>query len=287
MKSFQMLVALCLAAVLGGMTAEARTLTENEARQVASQFFTSQGSLVTDTPQAVRADARHAPGRNGQATPAYYVFNNSDGALQRGFVIVSGDDRAVPVLGYSDTGTYDPANVPPAMQEWLDYLSAEIAALGGDETVTCTPQRALGGKIAPLLTCNWDQNEPYNAELPNTSNGNRAATGCVATAMAQAMYYYRWPDNSSAIPEYTTKTQSIYRPALPATTFDWSNMQDNYNKSSTGAPASAVAHLLLYCCQAVDMDFKDGTSSASTSDIPEAFQTYFVGPLCATCELHP
>ena len=258
-------------ALLCGASAEGRTLSESDARQVASLFFTSHGKSCT--PQVVERSARRAPGRLTTA-PAYYVFNTSN-ELSDGFVIVSGDDRAIPVLGYSDSGSFDPSNVPPAMQEWLDYLSAEIESIGDDESATYAPQRALGAKIAPMVTCNWDQGEPYNLKLPNTSDGNRAVTGCVATAMAQMMYYHRWPARSEAIPEYTTKTQSIYRPALPATNFDWANMQDNYKKSSTGAPADAVAQLMLYCGQAIQMDYKDGVSSASSSDIPEVFQTYF------------
>ncbi len=271
MRIKKILLFVGMLALLCGASAEGRTLSESEARQVAGRFFTSHGKSCT--PQVVERSARRAPGRLTTA-PAYYVFNTGS-ELSDGFVIVSGDDRAVPVLGYSDTGSFDPANVPPAMQEWLDGLSAEIESLGDDESAQYAPQRALGAKIAPMVTCNWDQNAPYNLQLPTVNSGERAATGCVATAMAQMMYYHRWPVESTAIPAYTSETQSIYRPELPAVAFDWANMQDNYKAADTGAAADAVAQLMLYCGQAVTMDFKNESSSASSSDIPVAFQTYF------------
>lgn len=275
MKRFpNLLIAVLLIALLGGLSvAEARPLSEREARQVASRFFVSRGLDVQMQRQPVTAStARRAP----SATPAYYVYNNTEAGMPRGFVIVSGDDRALPVLGYSDSGAYDPANVPPAMQEWLETMAAELGELGEDDGTSYAPHRALGGKIAPMVTSNWDQNEPYNLQLPNSQDGNRAVTGCVATAMAQIMYYHRCPAGScTAIPEYTTETQSIYRPGLAATTFDWANMRDNYKDTDTGTPANAVAKLMLYCGQAVEMDYKNGVSSASSHDIPKVFQNYF------------
>ena len=215
------------------------------------------------------------------AAPAYYVYNNGVAGQAGGFVIVSGDDRTMPILGYSDAGSFDPAELPPSMQWWLDYLAAEVRAAGNDETASQAPRRALGTSVAPMLTTNWGQNHPYNLLLPNTNDGNRATTGCLATSMAQVMYYHRWPVSSTAIPEYTTETQAINRPALPATKFEWESMEDYYTYWSTGAPANAVAKLMLYCGQAIEMDFQDGTSSAYFYKMASALQNYFgYAPSC-------
>ncbi|MBR6282797.1 MAG: C10 family peptidase [Muribaculaceae bacterium] len=294
MRLPKMLFVLAVAAMFGGLpTAVARTLSESEAREVATQCLVSHGleaNVVRQPVAAGTATARRAPG----AAPAFYVFNNEVAGRAHGFVIVSGDDRAVPVLGFSDSGAYDSANVPPAMQAWLEFLAAEINALGDDNgsddnQPNRAPKRALGGKITPMLTCNWNQGVPYNGKLPMFEDiDKRAVTGCVATAMAQVMYYHRWPASSTAIPAYTTETLKITRPALPETTFDWANMKDNYSESDAGTAANAVAQLMLYCGQAVQMDYKyikyyedgkvidyDPTSSALASDIPEVFQKYF------------
>jgi len=53
----------------------------------------------------------------------FYVFNSSD---SNGFVIVSGDDKITPVLGYSFNGNFDQANLPPNFREWLNSYKSEI-----------------------------------------------------------------------------------------------------------------------------------------------------------------
>ena len=57
----------------------------------------------------------------------YYVFNIDGG----GFVIVSGDDRTVPILGYSDTGSFDEKKIPANMKAWLGSYAEQIK--GGNE----------------------------------------------------------------------------------------------------------------------------------------------------------
>lgn len=85
----------------------------------------------------------------------YYVFNNGK---SNGYVIVAGDDRAVPVLGYSDEGSFDPANVPDGLQCMLDMYAHEMAYLR-----THSGMASDGASIAhnpvvkPLLKSNWDQ----------------------------------------------------------------------------------------------------------------------------------
>jgi len=56
----------------------------------------------------------------------YYVFNVKDDEYN-GFVIVSGDDVAMPVLGYSDSGNYDENNLAPGFVYWMNCLQQEIA----------------------------------------------------------------------------------------------------------------------------------------------------------------
>ncbi len=219
----------------------------------------------------------------GQATQqAYYVFNAQ---ASQGYVIVAGDDRVPAVLGYSDNGTFDPANVPPAMQELLDSYAAQIEALPES---TQAPRQVSRTPVAPLLKSIWGQGEPFNYYLPftdvTTNNGVtrawHAKTGCVATAMAQVMYYHKYPDQTSvAIPAYTSVGQdnlTIERPELPTTTFDWSAMKDAYNSmDSANASGQAVAHLMEYCDQALQMKFSKSTSSAVTASIPGALSFFF------------
>ncbi|MBO4871460.1 MAG: C10 family peptidase [Muribaculaceae bacterium] len=256
----------------------ARTISESEARLVAKSFLQEKQIIsASQEISLVRSAARRAPGINGAATAqSLYVYNAGD--ADAGYVIVSGDDRAMPVLGYSDHGHFDPANVAPALQEWVDFLTSEIESLG-DVTLPAPVTQPLitaRASISPMIKTQWDQNAPYNNRLKKTNDGNTAVTGCVATAMAQIMNYHKWPSKTTqAIPAYTTSTQSIYMPELAITTFDWSNMKNTYRGDNTGTSVTAVSTLMLYCAQALEMDFKNGVSSSGTYKMANVLPAYF------------
>ena len=263
-----LLLAVCLAIASG--TAWAKSINENQARRIAEGFMTSHRMPATGLKLAQKAPQLNAPSQAGNA--AYYVFNS--GQTQGGYVIVAGDDRAPAVLGYSDKGTFDTEAIPEAMQELLDSYAEQIEALNqGYKTVSLT---SSGPAIAPMLTSCWNQKSPHNLLLPFV-NGNRAVVGCAATAMAQIMYYWKWPARPSmTIPEYTTSSYTIYMPALPPVNFNWDAMQDNYQSSDTLSEAGlAAATLSLYCAQSLEMNFQDGTSGATTSRAPQMLSTYF------------
>jgi len=56
-------------------------------------------------------------------TVYFYVFGTEDNSS---FVIVSGDDRVTPVLGYSDTNGFSADNMPPNLQWWLGEYAKQI-----------------------------------------------------------------------------------------------------------------------------------------------------------------
>ena len=205
--------------------------------------------------------------------PAYYVFNadKRDG----GYVIVAGDDRVPQVLGYSDEGTFDSENVPEALQDWLDGYAAQITAL--DEGATMATHITGSRPVAPLVQATWSQNSPYYILLPFRPNGQHALVGCVATAMAQVMHYWQWPKRpTNTIPGYVSNTLGYDMPPLPPVDFNWQAMQDTYFTTDTiGIAAQAAATLSLYCAQAVEMDFKENSSSAKTRNVRNALVHYF------------
>ena len=216
-----------------------------------------------------------------------YVFNATG---DNGYVIVSNDDRTESVLAYSDSGCLDVDNMPDNMRAWLQGYADEIAWLdanGYQPTASNTPRRASAVKpsIAPLMKTHWNQDAPYYNLCPyykgnsyNTTGGDgyaHCATGCVATAMAQAMYYTQWPTAATAaIPAYTWSRGGVELAELPATTFDWANMQLSYAGTETYEQNTAVATLMRYCGQSLQMNYGP-SSSASTPDMPNALKTYF------------
>lgn len=235
--------------VLVSIAIFAGNVTEQQALTIARQFM--QGKSFQQ--KQVRRAA--AVGDN-----QFYVFN-AEG--QNGFVIVSADDRTIPVLGYADKGSLEMNKLPVNARRWLEGYAEEIKALGEDVQANTHPRRVIGAPVAPLLTCHWDQGAPYNLQCPIDGEYN-SVTGCVATAMAQVMYYHKWPQSATtAIPAYTTSTKKLSLPELPATTFKWDQMKDSYSYDETGAAADAVAELMRYCGQAVRMDYTSNESAAS------------------------
>lgn len=269
--SFIIALLLCFAA---GATAD--PVTKSAAQQAAESFMAKRG-MKNSNGLSLTYQARPTSSRRKTAPSAnafYYVFNNSE---QGGFVIVSGDDATEQILGYSDSGTFDSENIPASMQELLDGYKQEISY--AREKGLNKQRSAASGEmddparqvIAPLITSVWNQGAPYNLQCFTTDN-QQAVTGCVATALAQVMYYHKWPQSATtAIPAYKTYN------ALPATTFDWGNMQPTYTEygAESDAQKNAVATLNVYCGHAVEMNYGAYESGASTSDIPNALKNYF------------
>ena len=251
---------------LGFTGAWANKLSKNDAQKLAQSFANS-----------------HFKKKKGDSKPKWlgqisglHVFNMSE---KGGFVIVSNDSRTTPILGYSDSGTFDPDNMPDNMRAWLQGYADEIAWLQNQKennTVTVTKARTREGthattSIGPLLSTTWNQDTPYNNLCPEYSEGLKSATGCVATAMAQVMKYHEWPTaETAAIPEYTNN--GVTRSSLPATTFDWDNMKDTYTGSETDE--TAVATLMQYCGYSIEMNYGP-SSGAYTENVAYALVNYF------------
>ena len=215
-----------------------------------------------------------------QSQPDYYVFNTD---ANRGFVIVSADSRTTSILGYADNGSFDPANVPVNMQKWLEGYSEQIDMLDalGIEGEEFSAPRPTRNSISPMITTHWDQADPYWNRCPEFMDiteegdtvGELAYTGCVATAMAQVMNFYKHPMAcTQTIPSYEVlfymnEEYGIFDtdPLMPMY-FDWDNMKDRYTGAETEAEKDAVAWLMLYAGCAAHMQY--GLNASSTSDPP-------------------
>ncbi|MBP5340129.1 MAG: C10 family peptidase [Prevotella sp.] len=113
----------------------------------------------------------------------------------------------------------------------------------------------------------YNPQNPYNAFCPET-DGLLCVTGCMATALSQVLYYYRWPQGQLAgeLPAYPMVNGRVLE-ALPPTTFDWDNMVDDYRQTTTDVQQAAVAKLMRYCGQLVQMDYTPQLSSGYFYDV--------------------
>ena len=257
--------------------ASASPISEQQALAKAKSFLFSGGSSRRGMPRSATslklAAIRHYKATEQLMAPSLYVFNVGDDG---GFVVVSGDDRLPPVLGYADSGTYDEGTMPVNMRKWLDSYALQMEWLNRHPE-TATPRKVVnGGTISPLLKSKWGQNSPYNDLCPSYEEGHYV-TGCVATAMAQVMYYHQWPKQTTTeIPAYTSYEQNISMPAIAAgTTIDWANILPSYRSSASTTQRMAVAQLMLVCGTALEMDYDADGSGTYTNLAADALRNYF------------
>lgn len=205
--------------------------------------------------------------------PAFYVFNQASS----GFVIVSAETNAPDIIGYSDDGRFDADNLPPHIQSWLDRYAQQIEYLAtapeARYTATTTYQ-----PIDPLLNkMEWGQDAPYNKYCPTMEGEKRrSVTGCVATAMAQIMGYYQWPEQAKGthtLP-YDRSTTLDYNKEGK---YDWDNILPvNYLRTQTTSKQdSAVAKLMWHVGVACDMQYScDGSGASSEEMMMRAIQHF-------------
>ncbi|MBQ7443525.1 MAG: C10 family peptidase [Bacteroidaceae bacterium] len=277
-----LLTLLALAAM--PLVAHADVLTRDEAAQRADAYLQDLNTnrrLTPVTETRRLAPRRQNAGADTSTEPAYYVFSRGAG---QGYVIVSADDQTDPVLGYTDAGDFDYAALPDNMRSWLDDCEAQLmdlrrVSLTGADGRARAPRRAAAVPTHPaipaLMTSKWNQGSPYNNECPLYTDNKRCVTGCVATAMAQVMYYQRAKSvaaTTKAIPSYNTGEMQVKGIAKGAP-LDWDNMRDD--GGSTAAQHLAVAQLMHYCGVSVEMGYTSSSSGAYSSMVGDALKNYF------------
>ncbi len=267
-------------AVLFASEASAGPIDSNQALRNAQTFLQEKGV-------ALQAQGmRHAQSKNttSEKQAPYYVFNIGE---DKGFVIASGDDRTPAVLGYSDKGSMDLDSLPENVKYWLGTYEEQIKNLDktGAKSGKALAKRVATSRtpVGPLLTCKWGQCIPYFNNCPiEPSTNRRSVTGCVATAMAQVMYYHRKNSTRQVmadIPPYTLSERKIEVQGVEkGAPIDWDNMLDEYDSYSCNynyAQEQAVANLMYYCGSSVEMNYSPVSSNGDDKKIPSALVTYF------------
>ncbi len=208
----------------------------------------------------------------------YYVFHFN----QSGFVIVSADNCMPPVLGYSFNHHYIAENQPPNLQYWFGQYKDQVVyaienSLQPDEVrlddwayyAIDEFQQLKKDKdaIGPLLTTLWNQGWPYNCMCP-IGNDGQAITGCVATAYAQCLYYWRFPLHGSGYHCYEHEVYGELCADFENTYYRWDEMCDVPQTTNT-----AIGELMYHVGVAVEMDY--GVNSSGAWGFPEQIEPYF------------
>ena len=191
-------------------------------------------------------------------------------------MVAAADDRMPEVLGYADSGRFDAEQMPVNMRSWLQSYAEQMEYLNRHPEAAAPRRTVQGEAVSPLLQTLWDQGTPYNNLCPMDGE-SRSLTGCVATAMAQIMNYWKYPEASVAvIPGYITDEKQFEMPDIAAgTAIDWDNMVAQYRGWETEAQQQAVANLMLMCGTAVQMDYSAEFSGAWGGSVATGLLNYF------------
>ena len=221
--------------IVGMVITFAAPVSEQAAKRAAMDFLRQQAGATTrgEAVELTRAVTEVADGEDA----GIFVFNSS-----LGYIVMSADDELPAVLAYGKGAPYNCQTASPALQSLLEAYHVGIATKAFTRADVPTHS-----KVAPLIKTKWNQRAPYNNLCPEG-----CPTGCVATAMAQVMYYHQWP-----------------------TSYDWSQMKTSYSDSDTGAAADAVAKLMADCGEKVFMKYGTSSSSAKSNMVSEALRYDF------------
>ncbi len=273
-----------------------KQIDENTARLVAKSYFNIVLNIKNISSNDFSLADKYIDGesflKNNSAEIVYlYIFNFTKG---KGFIIVSGDDNAEPVLGYSKRDNYNNINLSPSLQYWLDGYKQQIKYIT-ENKVTASEKikqkwdNLIKGtyfldksnkksSVEPLILTKWNQSPYYNnlcplALPPYYNNPLKCVTGCVATAMSQIMKYWNFPTHGIGSHGYTHPSYGYLSADFENATYDYANMPDSLSEFSSPEEVEAIATLVYHCGVSVDMDYGMSVSGA--------WVIYDDNPVCA------
>ncbi len=287
---------LLLIIIILGVNLFANPVNETTAKQLAQNFWKTNNIIGVKGDKIFKKrmdDARFVNVAQQCGYSEFFIFNNENG---KGFVIIAADDCVTPILAYSYDNNFVADNLPPNLKDWLDGYAEQIR-MAVDMKMPATDEISTDWKclreqknlpiksetqVYPLITTTWGQSPYYNALCPyDYTHNERTVTGCVATAMAQIMKYWSYPEHGFGSHSYIPQNHPEYGTQFAdfsSTTYQWSAMPNNVTSSNT-----AVATLMYHCGVAVEMNYGTDVSYAQIASqdgyfeycAENAFKTYF------------
>ncbi len=261
--------AILFSAISISITAE--TITTAIAKETADSFLALDNEWHHKTDANIRLVEK-------DGLPAYYVVEYTAG----GWAIVSAQSSSSPVIGYNTTGEFA---APAPVSELLDFnaklITARAQEPGNVELIGWSrvkqrkaPTESIINStpdIAPLITIDLNQREPFNEYCPK-HNGKNSLVGCVAVSMTQAMMVQGFPPRPTGSYSYKAKatgTHSInYDTEAP---YDWEAI---YSSEKSG-DYDEVARMLYHAGVSINMEYNSQASSAMATQVVEALVRNF------------
>lgn len=271
---------LLVALFFGGL--QAKPVDINKAKALGVKFMNTNTEI-----KSAQADLVYtACADNGQA--AFYVFT-----LQpKGFVIVSADDRAKPILGYSTESVFSAEEIADGLESFFTNYRAGFSQMMAaqeprtEEAVSDWNRLAATGKINDdkitrevprMVTTLWNQSALYNDLCPVDPAGpnNHVYAGCVATAMAQIINFWQWPQSGRDVCTYSCFPYGDLFVDFENTHYHYELMPAFLDWTSRPEEVRAVAELQYHAGVSVDMGYSPEGSGAYSPSVINALMHYF------------
>jgi len=244
-----------------GHTAQAEPVDIRKATDIARNYMKHPVAVITSDSPAIGT-------RSAAEAPAYHLFVSE--AEQR-FVIVSGESQMNEIVGYGRLTRSDADALPPQMQALLQQYTETVRQVRSGQQPAASLPKLLKRNVAPLVTAQWGQSYPYNSKTPRIG-GKPTYTGCVATAAAQFLYFYKWPKQRPAL--YVRKAGDGDE-ADTSPTYLWDAMKDTREQMTDFRSVNAVGRLLVDVGKAIRITFGTQASPSNIEYTLDALQNDF------------
>ena len=244
-----------------GYTAQANPVDIRKAADIARQYLRQPVAVPTPGSSTIST-------RSVAEAPAYHLFVSKE---EQRFVIVSGESQMNEVVGYGKLSTGDANALPPQVHALLQQYTETVRQVRSGQQPAASLPKSLKRYVTPLVTAQWGQSYPYNSKTP-VINGKPTYTGCVATAAAQFLYFYKWPKQRPAI--YVRKAGDGDE-ADTSPTYLWEAMKDTREQVKDFRSVNAVGRLLVDVGKAIRITFGTQASPSNIEYTLDALQNDF------------
>jgi len=225
-----------------------------------------------------------------------------------GFVIVSADDEIEPIIAFSSNGQFDPdssrtlaqlvrvdlpgrVNVVRGKRSWARSAGAaairshrqrakerwgRLKGLGAGAVLNDDTESLVSTafvepediRVAPLMLSTWSQGNVASEWCYNYYTPNHYVCGCMATAMAQLMRHFRYPDHGVGTASFAFYVDGALQYGNlrggdgNGGLYDWDRMVLNPGSSMTLQQRQAIGGLCYDTGIAVNMSYASGGSGA-------------------------
>ncbi len=238
-------------------------------------------ALMTMTSNGHRFNAS-SPLFEARTTSAYTLYQTRQGD----FAVIAADDRLPAVLAVGN-GQPSVTSQPNPGFEWfcrsIEQVSRILTSRGATFTTTLPDPAKYPAKVDALITSQWGQDAPYSYWCPTgygeicddyTPDVVHCCVGCVATALAQIVRYYRFPDHAAGTANFLIGDKDAS--ASFDATFDWDNMLDTYPEGQYTETQGRAVALLSYVCGLISgMTYATNESGSSNHSALEGAKNYF------------